>query len=75
MKCLDFVLILINSSLKLANKKKEAHDLKLDLCNMTSEIKNLRNEIMMRDKQVCMLKDKLNESNMDVSISIKTLFE
>ncbi len=54
---------------ELTSKKKEAHDLKLDLCNLTSEIKNLRNEISLRDKQVCMLKDRLNETNMDVNIS------
>ena len=48
-------------------KKKETQDAKMELCELSSEIKNVRNESLRKDKQISMLKDKLQDLNIEVS--------
>jgi hypothetical protein len=48
-------------------KKKESNDSKLELCELSAETKNLRNESVRKDKQITILKDKLQDLNLEVN--------
>ncbi len=55
-------------------KKKEAQDSKMELCELSSEVKNLRNESVRKDKQVTLLKDKLQSLNLEVNVHLKYIY-
>lgn len=48
-------------------KMKELSNCKLEMCDLSSDLKNMRNELVRRDQNLNLLKDKIHEQNLEIS--------
>lgn len=48
-------------------KMKELSNCKLEMCDLSSDLKNMRNELVRRDQHLNALKDKIHEQNLEIS--------
>jgi chromosome segregation ATPase len=55
-------------NVQISFKRKELNDSKLEICNLSTDIKTLKNELQSKDNQINILKEKLSELNLEVLI-------